>query len=204
MAPNPLHPLTRMDTISVVSILFSKNLSKFIPLDNFHIYLIGMTSLLIDRNSKLSPLTMVLKYTRLFQHIVRFKQLALLPKETPFSPSSLTHFISELVLIFRPRAVVFAEHPAGDLAWFPTQVGTNRRGRRKIFRSRKFILFPKKQLPEDTEKLKANLYLILFAPHAFVFQSQVRPSLLPSPLVFRTISTDFTPTPFVPQASSAL
>ena len=37
--------------------------------------------------------------------------------------------------------------------------------------------------------------LILFDPHAFVFQGQECPSKLPSPLVFPTISTDFTPTP---------
>ena len=38
-------------------------------------------------------------------------------------------------------------------------------------------------------------FLILFAPHAFVPQRQKCASLLPSPLVFSTISTDFTPTP---------
>ncbi len=47
-------------------------------------------------------------------------------------------------------------------------------------------------------------YLILFAPHAFVFQCQGRPSKLPSLLVFPMISTDFTPTPSVPFASNAL
>ena len=47
-------------------------------------------------------------------------------------------------------------------------------------------------------------YLILFAPHAFVPQRQDRPSWLPSLLVFRTISTDFTPTPYVPPASNVL
>ncbi len=45
-------------------------------------------------------------------------------------------------------------------------------------------------------------YLILFAPHAFVPQRQDCPSYLPSLLVFRTISTDFTPTPCVPIAPS--
>ncbi len=46
-------------------------------------------------------------------------------------------------------------------------------------------------------------YLILFDPHAFVPQRQGRPSWMPSLLVFRSISTDFTPTPTVPSASSA-
>ena len=45
-------------------------------------------------------------------------------------------------------------------------------------------------------------YLILFAPHAFVPQRQDCPSKLPSLLVFPSISTDFTPTPMVPFASS--
>jgi len=47
-------------------------------------------------------------------------------------------------------------------------------------------------------------YLILFYAHAFVPQRQGRPSWLPSLLVFRSISTDFTPTPSVPSAPSAL
>ena len=47
-------------------------------------------------------------------------------------------------------------------------------------------------------------YLILFAPHAFVSQRQDHPSWMPSPLVFPTISTDFTPTPWVPSASYVL
>jgi len=46
--------------------------------------------------------------------------------------------------------------------------------------------------------------LILFAPHAFVSQSQEGTSALPSPLVFPTISTDFTPTPWVPRTSPDL
>jgi len=46
--------------------------------------------------------------------------------------------------------------------------------------------------------------LILFAPHAFVPQCQGRPSWMPSLLVFRSISTDFTPTPTVPSAPNAL
>jgi len=47
-------------------------------------------------------------------------------------------------------------------------------------------------------------YLISFAPHAFVLQRQGRPSWMPSLLVFRSISTDFTPTPTVPSAPNAL
>jgi len=47
-------------------------------------------------------------------------------------------------------------------------------------------------------------YLILFAPHAFVSQRQGRPSWMPSLLVFRSISTNFTSTPTVPSASNAL
>ncbi len=49
-----------------------------------------------------------------------------------------------------------------------------------------------------------NNQRILFAPHAFVSQSQEGPSALPSPLVFRTISTDFTPTPCAPCTSNPL
>ena len=47
-------------------------------------------------------------------------------------------------------------------------------------------------------------YLILFATHAFVSQCQGHPSWMPSLSVFRSISTDFTPTPTVPSASNAL
>jgi len=47
-------------------------------------------------------------------------------------------------------------------------------------------------------------YLILFATHAFVSQCQGRPSWMPSLLGFRSISTDFTPTPTVPPALNAL
>jgi len=43
-----------------------------------------------------------------------------------------------------------------------------------------------------------RIYLILFSAHAFVLERQERPSWLPSLSVFRTISTDFTPTPCVP------
>ena len=53
-----------------------------------------------------------------------------------------------------------------------------------------FPLTPVGVLPH----IKQN-QLILFAPHAFASQSQEGPSALPSPLVFPTISTDFTPTP---------
>ncbi len=47
-------------------------------------------------------------------------------------------------------------------------------------------------------------YLILFAPHAFAPQRQVRARKPPSPPVFLSISTDFTPTPRVPLPSPAL
>ena len=47
-------------------------------------------------------------------------------------------------------------------------------------------------------------YLIPFAPHAFVPQRQNQTSRLPSPLVFFSISTDFTPTPKILPAPSGL
>ena len=47
-------------------------------------------------------------------------------------------------------------------------------------------------------------YLILFAPHAFAHQRQLRPSKSPSPLVFFPISTHFTATLGIPLTSSAL
>ena len=47
-------------------------------------------------------------------------------------------------------------------------------------------------------------YLILFAPHAFVPQRQLRPSKPPSPLVFLLISTHFTATLGIPLASTSL
>ena len=47
-------------------------------------------------------------------------------------------------------------------------------------------------------------YLILYAPHAFVRQRQKCSSKLPLHLVFLPISTDFTPTPAIPLASSSL
>ena len=46
--------------------------------------------------------------------------------------------------------------------------------------------------------------LICFAPLAFVPQRQKLAKNLPSLLVFHTISTDFTPTPYVPLTSSTL
>ena len=47
-------------------------------------------------------------------------------------------------------------------------------------------------------------YLILFAPHAFVSQRQLRAREPPSPPVFLPISMDFTPTPGIPLPSLAL
>ena len=58
----------------------------------------------------------------------------------------------------------------------------------------------------STHRLRRGLpgYLILFAPHAFAPQRQLRPSKSPSPLVFFPISTHFTATLGIPLASSAL
>ena len=47
-------------------------------------------------------------------------------------------------------------------------------------------------------------YLILFDPHAFAIDCQHGASKLLSLLVFRAISTDFTPTPHVLLASHPL
>ena len=47
-------------------------------------------------------------------------------------------------------------------------------------------------------------YLILFAPPAFVPQSQVPSSRLPTPSVFLPISTHFTATPGIPATPPAL
>ena len=47
-------------------------------------------------------------------------------------------------------------------------------------------------------------YLILFDPHAFVIDRQQDARELPSLLVFRMISVDFTPTPYVPLSSHPL
>ena len=47
-------------------------------------------------------------------------------------------------------------------------------------------------------------YLILFAPHAFVSQRQLRAREPPSPPVFLPISMDFTPTPGIPLSYTIL
>ena len=47
-------------------------------------------------------------------------------------------------------------------------------------------------------------YLILFDPHAFVPQRQLRPRQLPSRSVFCVISMHFTATPHIPPAPFAL
>ena len=47
-------------------------------------------------------------------------------------------------------------------------------------------------------------YLILFAPHTFEPQRQLKPSKPPSPLVFLRISTHFTATLGIPLASTSL
>ena len=47
-------------------------------------------------------------------------------------------------------------------------------------------------------------YLILFDPHAFVPQRQLRASAPPSPPVFLLISTHFTATPGIPRTSLVL
>jgi hypothetical protein len=47
-------------------------------------------------------------------------------------------------------------------------------------------------------------YLILFDPHAFAIDRQQDTRELPSLLVFRMISVDFTPTPYVPLSSYLL
>ena len=47
-------------------------------------------------------------------------------------------------------------------------------------------------------------YLILFAPHAFEPQRQLKPSKPPSPLMFLLISTHFTATPGIPLTSTSL
>ena len=61
-------------------------------------------------------------------------------------------------------------------------------------------------LTPSVHRLRRGLpgYLILFAPHAFAPQRQLRPSKSPSPLVFLPISTHFTATLGIPLASSAL
>ena len=47
-------------------------------------------------------------------------------------------------------------------------------------------------------------YLILFDPHAFAIDRQQNTRELPSLLVFRIISVDFTPTPYVLLSSYSL
>ena len=58
----------------------------------------------------------------------------------------------------------------------------------------------------STHRLRRGLpgYLILFAPHAFAPQRQLRPRKSPSPLVFLLISTHFTATLGIPLSSAAL
>src|SRR5436305_8455039 len=58
----------------------------------------------------------------------------------------------------------------------------------------------------STHRLQRGLpgYLILFAPHAFAPQRQLRASEPPSPLVFFPISTHSTATPGIPLPSPAL
>ena len=51
---------------------------------------------------------------------------------------------------------------------------------------------------EHSLRLGLQGSLIPFTPLAVVPQRQMIPSYLPSPLVFLSISTDFTPTPIVP------
>ena len=57
-----------------------------------------------------------------------------------------------------------------------------------------------KRVSEHSLRLGLQGSLIPFAPLAVVPQRQKIPSFLPSPLVFLSISTDFTPTPTVPIA----
>src|SRR3990167_1492884 len=66
---------------------------------------------------------------------------------------------------------------------------------------------PAKAEPTSSDhRLQRGLpgYLILFAPHAFVFQCQVWTKELPSPSVFLSRSTHFTATPRIPLLSSTL
>ena len=60
--------------------------------------------------------------------------------------------------------------------------------------------------PSSVHSLRRGLpgYLILFAPHAFVPQCQLRTSRAPSALAFRAISTHFTATLLVPPTPHAL
>jgi hypothetical protein len=67
---------------------------------------------------------------------------------------------------------------------------------------------PKGSLPPapSAHRLRRGLpgYLILFAPHAFAPQRQIRPSRPPSPRVFLQISTHSTATPVIPPTSTDL
>ena len=67
---------------------------------------------------------------------------------------------------------------------------------------------PKGSLPPapSAHRLRRGLpgYLILFAPHAFAPQRQIRPSWPPSPRVFLLISTHSTATPAILPASTDL
>jgi hypothetical protein len=67
---------------------------------------------------------------------------------------------------------------------------------------------PKGSIPpaSSAHRLRRGLpgYLILFAPHAFAPQRQIRSSEPPSPLVFFRISTHSTATPGIPLASTCL
>jgi len=66
------------------------------------------------------------------------------------------------------------------------------------------LMSPPERTPFVVVKTTNRIYLILFAPHAFVPQRQDRPSWLPSLLAFCSISTDFTPPPSIPSASNVL
>ena len=63
-----------------------------------------------------------------------------------------------------------------------------------------------KPLTPSTHRLRRGLpgYLILFAPHAFAPQRQLRSRKSPSPLVFLHISTHFTATRGIPLSSPTL
>ena len=63
-----------------------------------------------------------------------------------------------------------------------------------------------KPLTPSAHRLRLGLpgYLILFAPLAFAIQRQYWTRKPPSPLVFLSISTDFTLTPRIPLSSSSL
>ena len=58
----------------------------------------------------------------------------------------------------------------------------------------------------SSQRLRRGLpgYLILFAPHAFAPQRQLRPRDLPSPSVFLLISAHSTATPGIPISPTAL